>query len=101
MSGKILDSEIWVNTLTLERIAALERNFQANRHAERRRIDARFGTEVRNKRYQVPELAFRPTRPPAPALTFAQRCDRLIRAMELQAAARDRRNKLFEDIVLG
>jgi hypothetical protein len=38
----VLDSEIWVDLLTPERIEELERAYQANRREERRRIDAKF-----------------------------------------------------------
>ena len=94
----VLDSEIWINALTPERAAELERDFQAKRSAERIRVDARFGTEVRNKQYQ-PEFRF-VRHPKSTGLkSFEQRCDRLVAAMEQQAAARARRNRLLDAVL--
>lgn len=92
MNGKFAASEIWVNTLTPEDIAASEREYQARRREKRRRIDVRFAprtdAERRSQKYSAPP------KPKLSALAFSQRCDRLIDAME-RLAARDRRNRML------
>ena len=80
ISGKFLPSEIWVNLLTPERAAAIERSYQEQRHEERRGIDARFAprtdAERRSQKFSAPP------KPKMSLAEFDRRCNRLIRAME-------------------
>jgi hypothetical protein len=81
----------WQNTLTPERAAAIERDYQANRREERRRIDARFAprtdAERRSQKFSAP--------PKHSRAEIEQLADRLIAAMERLAAGRDRRNQML------
>jgi hypothetical protein len=97
ISGNFLPSEIWVNLLTPERAAAIERSYQEQRREQRRRIDAKFTT---NQFTGEPERRSQVTAPTKPSLAeFEKRCDRLIRAMERLAAARDRRRRMMREII--
>jgi hypothetical protein len=92
ISGHFLPSEIWVNLLTPERAAAIERSYQEQRREERRRIDARFAprtdTERRSQKFSAAP------KPKMSLAEFDRQCNRIIRAMERLAVRRNQKNLL-------
>ncbi len=58
VAGRFAAEEIWVNLLTPERAAALERDYQSKRREERRRIDMKFESRSIVKRFAQPTMQF-------------------------------------------